>query len=342
MQQVSGRAVRGYVMIALAVLILVPLAARFLPTGPPDVPSRISYRNRPRTTSHSLALQAAPDAVSAPAQTPAATPVSTPRGDGDKLRSSRHWRISAGQQARSLEEIRDNWKNVGARMAEELDKALPPPGKSDTHRLSILLSRASVYNFEGEPKQAYDLLAETRSWVEQNEALSEFGLYTVIFFQGVAALRLGETENCVMCRGESSCIVPIAPAAVHTNPTGSRLAIRHFTEYLEQFPDDLGVRWLLNIAHMTLGEYPAEGRSPVPDLAGPLRQIRVRHRQVPRHRPPGGSRPLQHGRRRGHGRFRQRRPARPRRHVTSIPPRPWPSTTTRATAPSRTAPRRPG
>ena len=59
-----------------------------------------------------------------------------------------------------------------------------------------------------------------------------------------------------MCRGESSCIIPILPAAVHTNPTGSRLAVRHFTEYLAQFPDDLGVRWLLNIAHMTLGEHP--------------------------------------------------------------------------------------
>ena len=72
----------------------------------------------------------------------------------------------------------------------------------------------------------------------------------------MTALRRGETDNCVMCRGESSCILPIAPAAVHTNPTGSRLAIRHFTEYLEQFPDDLDVRWLLNLAHMTLGEHP--------------------------------------------------------------------------------------
>ena len=72
----------------------------------------------------------------------------------------------------------------------------------------------------------------------------------------MTALRRGETDNCIMCRGEKSCILPLAPAAVHTNPTGSRLAIRHFTEYLEQFPDDLEVRWLLNVAHMTLGEYP--------------------------------------------------------------------------------------
>ncbi len=91
---------------------------------------------------------------------------------------------------------------------------------------------------------------------EKDDMLAEFGMYTLIYVQGVTALRRGETDNCVMCRGESSCILPIAAAAVHTDQTGSRLAIGHFTEYLERFPDDGDVRWLLNLAHMTLGEYP--------------------------------------------------------------------------------------
>src|SRR5262249_24259116 len=30
----------------------------------------------------------------------------------------------------------------------------------------------------------------------------------------------------------------------------------YFSEYLEQFPDDFEIRWLLNLAHMTLGEHP--------------------------------------------------------------------------------------
>ena len=73
---------------------------------------------------------------------------------------------------------------------------------------------------------------------------------------GVIHLRRGETENCLECRGPSSCIFPIAAEAVHQFPSGSREAIRHFQKYLDQRPDDLGVRWLLNIAYMTLGEYP--------------------------------------------------------------------------------------
>ena len=75
--------------------------------------------------------------------------------------------------------------------------------------------------------------------------------------QGVAALRRGEVENCVACCNESSCIFPLAADAVHRRPSGSRAAIAHFTRYLRDRPEDLGVQWLLNVAYMTIGEYPA-------------------------------------------------------------------------------------
>src|SRR5262249_10102782 len=42
----------------------------------------------------------------------------------------------------------------------------------------------------------------------------------------------------------------------HLLPRGSRHAIALFNEHLAQFPEDLTARWLLNIAHMTLGDYP--------------------------------------------------------------------------------------
>src|SRR5262249_57477298 len=56
--------------------------------------------------------------------------------------------------------------------------------------------------------------------------------------------------------GERCWILTMGRGAGHTKPAGSRRAIRHFTEYLERFPNDLEVRWLLNLAHMTLGEHP--------------------------------------------------------------------------------------
>ena len=73
---------------------------------------------------------------------------------------------------------------------------------------------------------------------------------------GINALRRGEQDNCIGCVGPSSCIFPIAAEAVHTRPSGSREAVRWFSAYLDEWPGDLRIRWLLNIAAMTLGDYP--------------------------------------------------------------------------------------
>ncbi len=157
----------------------------------------------------------------------------------------------------SLEAIGKAWQGAARRKIDQIDQYLA--GKempSDRTKIDLLLTEATYYNSEGQPDQAYELMTQARSLAERSEDLARDWLFTIIYFQGVTGLRLGENENCIFCRGESSCILPIAPSAIHTNPRGSRRAIEHFTEYLEQFPDDLEVRWLLNLAGMTLGEHP--------------------------------------------------------------------------------------
>jgi hypothetical protein len=158
----------------------------------------------------------------------------------------------------SLEKISESWRQPGHKLIAKLEGTLESARRAGDHRkvAAMLMTKSLLFNSEGEPERSYEVLREARSLVEGVDSVACEFLYTIIYFQGVAALRRGENENCIMCRGESSCILPIAPAAVHTNPAGSRLAIHHFTEYLEQFPNDLGARWLLNLAHMTLGEHP--------------------------------------------------------------------------------------
>src|SRR5437867_8157604 len=75
-------------------------------------------------------------------------------------------------------------------------------------------------------------------------------------FLGLAFMRLGEQENCVAHHGIDSCLMPIRGSGLHTLPRGSRGAIEEFSRLLEEQPDNLGARWLMNIAYMTLGEYP--------------------------------------------------------------------------------------
>ena len=73
---------------------------------------------------------------------------------------------------------------------------------------------------------------------------------------GVSYLRLGEQENCLLQHSIDSCLLPIRSAGLHRIERGSRTAIGEFLAVLDANPEDLGARWLLNLACMTLGEYP--------------------------------------------------------------------------------------
>ncbi len=155
----------------------------------------------------------------------------------------------------TLEEIGDLWGSSLNRTLQKLEAAKGAT-RNPADILSWFATKAVCHMSAGQPDKAYAELKSARAFVERNEELKWNTLATLMYFQGVAAFRKGENDNCVLCRGETSCIVPISPAAVHKNTEGSRLAIQHFTEYLAAFPDDLEVQWLLNLAHMTLGEYP--------------------------------------------------------------------------------------
>lgn len=165
--------------------------------------------------------------------------------------SVRPWQMYA-----SLQAISKNWDGLGERTIEDLDHELAAETVPVIDAVSMLISKSECFAYDGDTKQSYATLVEARLMAQSEPLVADEWLATIIFSQGMAALRRGEDENCIMCRGESSCILPINAAAVHQNPEGSRLAIEHFTEYLEFFPDDLEARWLLNLAHMTLGEHP--------------------------------------------------------------------------------------
>ncbi len=74
---------------------------------------------------------------------------------------------------------------------------------------------------------------------------------------GLAHMRFGETANCCLRNTPDSCIAPIRGGGIHVEPEGSQQAIKYFTEVLQSSEEKhFDARWLLNIAYMTLGEYP--------------------------------------------------------------------------------------
>jgi hypothetical protein len=138
---------------------------------------------------------------------------------------------------------------------KRLKLSSPPTTEEAVRAIRTWRSLAYVELYEGQ-------FADAERWLRRGLELSRIPgvpsqdrAYSLALL-GISALRRGELDNCVACVGPSSCIFPLEPAAIHQNPAGSRDAIKHFTAYLQEWPGDLQIRWLLNIAHMTVGEYP--------------------------------------------------------------------------------------
>ncbi|WP_051935779.1 CRTAC1 family protein [Salegentibacter sp. Hel_I_6] len=122
------------------------------------------------------------------------------------------------------------------------------------------LKKADVLLYAGRTKEAINILENLRKKSENGalryklEAYEEEKIGPQL---ALAYMRLGEQQNCIHHHDASaSCIIPIKPEGYHQVPEGSRKAISLYEEFLKQNSHDYNSRWLLNIAYMTLGEYP--------------------------------------------------------------------------------------
>lgn len=118
-------------------------------------------------------------------------------------------------------------------------------------RIEIQLTLADELLRAGQTNESIQLLS---SLAEQSPALRA----KVASLLGLAYLRRGEQDNCIQNHNIESCLLPIRPAGTHKLQQGSRKAIEQFESILSSDPGNLSARWLLNIAYMTVGEYPAK------------------------------------------------------------------------------------
>src|SRR5450432_2980401 len=73
----------------------------------------------------------------------------------------------------------------------------------------------------------------------------------------LAYLRMAERNNCLSNHSSGSCIFPIQGKGIYTDPYASQKSIQAYETILKKDSSDLTSRWLLNIAYMTIGEYPS-------------------------------------------------------------------------------------
>jgi VCBS repeat protein/ASPIC/UnbV protein len=141
--------------------------------------------------------------------------------------------------------------------AEILEARLKSTGVSELLDLEPKLAQELLQG--GRTVEAIEAIEKTQEFVKaRGIALNADQRTFLRDLLGVCYLRLGEQENCLQHHTTESCLLPIQGSGIHLLDRGSRGAIKVLTGQLEEFGDDLKARWLLNIAYMTLGEYPGK------------------------------------------------------------------------------------
>jgi hypothetical protein len=149
----------------------------------------------------------------------------------------------------------DLWFNVNERRAEALAAAVARRSGGADIDLRTNLAKELLFagRYADSVAQVDALLKDVRA-LGQLEAL--FAETELLMLQATTLMRWGEEQNCVLGFNRDSCLLPIKGQGVHTRRDGSTRAIAVLDRVLKLDPSNLRARWLLNVAHMTLGTYP--------------------------------------------------------------------------------------
>jgi tetratricopeptide (TPR) repeat protein len=130
----------------------------------------------------------------------------------------------------------------------------PPGGPRPIDRIQAIFGLGQLAAYRGDMNEAIAQYEKAATLAEQS--LPEA---TPVFDEtlGVAYLHRSEVDNNIYRDPGDRCIFPMAPKDKYSKTADSAKAIQYFLRYLKQKPDELEVKWLLNIAYMTTGAYPS-------------------------------------------------------------------------------------
>ena len=150
----------------------------------------------------------------------------------------------------------DLWFNINDRRADAIAAALAGrAGEPGLFNARSTLAKELLFSGRYADSVALvdALLQDAASLGPVQSILVEVDL---LMLQATTLMRWGEEQNCVLGYNRDSCLLPIKGQGVHTRRDGSTRAIAALERVVKLDPSNLRARWLLNIAHMTLGSYP--------------------------------------------------------------------------------------
>jgi hypothetical protein len=118
----------------------------------------------------------------------------------------------------------------------------------------IILEVKQAYGLltDGKNEEAVQSFKQVKDAVLANKELFDANFAKIIReLLAVSYLRLGETENLA-----DNCLLLVSQPANAINKNAFNAATKEYAELLNEYPDDLTARWLLNVAYMKAGDYP--------------------------------------------------------------------------------------
>src|SRR5580704_7865979 len=164
---------------------------------------------------------------------------------------------------RNLRAVCEDYRQSPLTLMKQLD-ALVDPANKQSPLLDKSTKRLDVMNFYVTRGQIHAFLGEMAKAVEQWEIAYRIASADVPNavplmeeVLGVGYLHNSEMDNDVYRNPGDRCIFPMRPDHHYAQTASAAKAIQYFTKYLERKPDDLEVKWLLNLTQMYMGNYPA-------------------------------------------------------------------------------------
>lgn len=127
--------------------------------------------------------------------------------------------------------------------------------QDEAEKTKLMLMTAGELLLAGESEQAIQILQQLQDRT-QSQPMSEEFQYNLLQMLALANLRLAEQQNCLEHHHAQSCLFPIQGGGIHQRPRGAQAAAAIYEDLLQSHPEDLTSHWLLNLAYMTLGQYP--------------------------------------------------------------------------------------
>jgi hypothetical protein len=148
------------------------------------------------------------------------------------------------------------WFNINAERAEMFAEQARA-AKTPLDQIRLRMSEANELLYAGRYAAALDAVGNLLSDVDRHGADLDADAYlNLLMLQATTWMRMGEEQNCADNHNADSCLLPIKGGGVHMKREGSTRALETLDRILRIDPDNLRARWLVNIAHMTLGSYP--------------------------------------------------------------------------------------